>query len=599
MSDPQRRPIAAIDVGTNSVHVVVARPVNGGTPEILARDKAVVRLGEGSQATDGDSSEPGHGTGSTGDSELKRLDPEAVDRAIAALDRFRRLADAFGAEVVAVATSAVRESDNREEFLERAQREAGVAVEVISGVEEARLIHLGAIGSVPAAGRRHIVVDIGGGSTEIAIGSGTTPLLMRSLKLGHIRLTDRFFPNGEIRSGQVKACRRWVKSLIAPVAHQINALGDGQSPPFELAIGCSGTIQSLALMASAHNGTAARTADNLTLVRNDLDALVADLRQRPTAADREGMAGLDPHRRDVIVAGAILLRQLFKALRISTMTVSSGALREGVVLDRIQRRAPHVDPLHHLSDLRRYSVISAARRFEEDLTHEQHTTDLALELFDQTAVLHGAGKFERDILEAAGLLHNVGRFVAHAAHHKHSYYLIRNSEHLAGFTENEVELIAQVGRYHRKSEPTRAHAEFASLSAEDRKRVRLLGGILRVACALDCTYRQAVLRIQTRYEALDATWGSDENPDPSDQNHGPGDGGEGSGRADSTPQNDGRSRRGASGDPQRAATARLKIAAVAEPGVDTDLEIYTARQRAGLLARALDCELSLAAAQHS
>lgn len=544
MSDTER-PIAAIDVGTNSVHVVVARPVDGGTPEILAREKAVVRLGEGSQAAAGDGSEPEHGISPPGDSELKRLDPDAIDRAIAALDRFRRLAEAFEAEVVAVATSAVRESDNRDEFLRRAQQDAGVAVEVISGVEEARLIHLGAIGSVPAAGRRHIVIDIGGGSTEIAVGSGTTPLLMRSLKLGHIRLTDRFFCGGTIRSGQVKACRRWVKSLIAPVAHQINALGNGKGPPFDLAIGCSGTIQNLALMAAAQNGSTARTADNLTLARTDLDALVADLGQRPTPEDREGMAGLDPHRRDVIVAGAILLRQLCKALRIETMTVAAGALREGVVLDRIQRRAPHVDPLHHLSDLRRYSVISAARRFEEDLAHEQHTTDLALELFDQTAVLHGAGEFERDVLESAGMLHNVGRFVAHAAHHKHSYYLIRNSEHLAGFTQNEVELIAQVGRYHRRSEPSKDHPEFAALSAEDRSRVRLLGGVLRVACALDCTYRQAVLGVETRYEA---------------------------------------------------SALALTIIATTEPGADTDLELYTARHRAGLLARSLHCELSFAAA---
>ncbi len=560
MSDTARRPIAAIDVGTNSVHVVVARPVKGGTPEILAREKEPVRLGEGSQDT------AGTGNGPAGSSDLKRLDPDAIERAISALDRFRRLAEAFDAEVVAVATSAVREADNRDEFLQRALQEAGVAVEVISGVEEARLIHLGAIGSVPAAGRRHLVIDIGGGSTEIAIGSGTTPLFMRSLKLGHIRLTDRFFPAGAVSSGRVKACRHWVKSLIAPVAHQVAALGDGEAPPFDLAIGCSGTIQNLALMSAARAGVTARTADNLTLARKDLDALADDLRARPKPADRADMEGLDPHRSDVIVAGAIILRQLFRALRIETMTVSSGALREGVVLDRVQRRAPNVDPLHHLSDLRRFSVISAARRFEEDLTHEQHTTDLALGLFDQTAGLHGAGEFERDILEAAGMLHNVGRFVSHAAHHKHSYYLIRNSEHLAGFTENEVELIAQVGRYHRRSEPSRDHPEFAALSAEDRSRVRLLGGILRVACALDCTYRQAVLRVDAGLGSPAEDPGPGEAADPGDA---------------------------ASED---AAGSELVITAVAEPDADTELELYTASQRAGLLARALGCELRFATA---
>ncbi len=173
------KPIAAIDIGTNSVHLVIARRTESGTPEILTRDKAPVRLGSGGR-------------------DMKRLETAATDRAIDALKRFRKIAEAHDAEVVAVATSAVREAENQAEFLAAAREVAGVTVNVVSGVEEARLIHLGAIGAVPAADRRHLVIDIGGGSTEFALGQGTTPDLVRSIKLGHIRLTDRFFPNGRI-----------------------------------------------------------------------------------------------------------------------------------------------------------------------------------------------------------------------------------------------------------------------------------------------------------------------------------------------------------------------------------------------------------------
>ena len=384
------RPIAAIDIGTNSVHLVVARPVDGGPPEVLTTEKAPIRLGSGSN-------------------DMKRLDPDAVSRAVDALDRFRRIAEAHDAEIVAVATSAVREAEDRGIFLKRARDEAQVDVGVISGVEEARLIHLGALGSVPAADRRHLVIDIGGGSTEVVIGEGTTATLARSLKVGHIRLTDRFFPDGRIKPGQVKACHHFLKAFVAPVAREVSERG------FEVAIGCSGTIENLALMAADRSGNPARTVDNLVLTRDNLDDLVEDITSRPEPDDRADMRCLDPHRVDVIVAGAILLRELCKAFDISELVVSAGALREGVVLDRMQQRETSGEALHHLSDLRRASVLSTARRFEENIEHAQHATDLALELFDESAAIHEMGEFERDILEAAGLLHNVGRFVAHAA----------------------------------------------------------------------------------------------------------------------------------------------------------------------------------------
>jgi exopolyphosphatase/guanosine-5'-triphosphate,3'-diphosphate pyrophosphatase len=510
------RPLAAIDIGTNSVHLAVARPVEGGSPEILAREKAPVRLGAGGAAV------------SSGD-DIKRLDPEAVGRAVAALKRFRRIAEAHDAEVVAVATSAVREAKDRDTFIRRAREEAGVEVEVISGVEEARLIHLGALGAVPIADRRNLVIDIGGGSTELVVADGTEPLLTRSLKLGHIRLTDHFFPGGVITEGSVKACRRHVRAFLAPVAREILEL------EVDVVVGCSGTIENLARIADASRHGEPGPVDNLVLLRGALDDVATDLVSRHEPADRRAIVGLDDHRRDVIVGGALLLRQLFRSLDIDELIVSPDALREGVVLDRIRRRSRDTDALHHLGDIRRSSVLAVARRYEEDLVHAGRSADLALEIFDQTAELHGLDEGDRDLLEAAGVLHNVGRFVAHAAHHKHSYYVVRNSEHLAGFADHEIELIAQVARYHRKSNPKPKHPEFAALDPHDQHRVRVLAGMLRVAIGLDRTYRRAVEHVTVK-----------------------------------------------------VGRKRLTVTAVTDVGADVELELFTARERSALLAEALD-----------
>ncbi len=470
-ADPKA--LAAIDVGTHSVHMVIARPVRGGSPKIFTRERMPVRLG-------------------TGGGDMRRLEPDAIDRAVAALAECRHIAGAHDAEIAAVATSAVREADNAAEFLVRARREADVAVEVISGVEEARLIHLGALSAVPIAGHPHLVIDIGGGSTEIIAATGTDPVLARSLKLGHIRLTDRFFPDGVVKSGAVKECRRHIKSCVAPVAYEIDEIG------FEVAAGCSGTIAALAALCARRRLKPLRTLANAVISREELDGVVAELAAYRRPRQRGAVPGLDPGRRDVIVAGAVLLRQLFRALRIHKLVVSVGALREGVLIDRFNRRNDSPpDGLHHLSDLRRSSALALARSYREDLAHAEHATDLALELFDKTIAAHRLKEADRVALEAAGLLHNIGRFVAHSAHHKHSYYLIRHSERLAGFTENELEIIALVARYHRKRKPVPSHSPWMALGKRDRRRVQVLAGLLRIGIALDRTYRRAVQGVHT------------------------------------------------------------------------------------------------------
>ena len=218
--------IAAIDVGTNSFHLLVARVVDTGGFEPLAREKEVVRLGSGA-------------------GDMKALEPDAVDRGIAALRRFRQIADISGARIVAVATSAVREAHNRDTFLDRAREEAGIEVEPISGVEEARLVYLGALGALPVYDRQGLFVDIGGGSTELVIGRAGEVVEATSLKLGAIRLTNRFFADDVVTKRSVEDCRRYVASTLSAPARRMRRHG------FDVAVGSSGTIRNLAEVAEA------------------------------------------------------------------------------------------------------------------------------------------------------------------------------------------------------------------------------------------------------------------------------------------------------------------------------------------------------------
>jgi exopolyphosphatase / guanosine-5'-triphosphate,3'-diphosphate pyrophosphatase len=467
--------LAAVDVGTNSIHLVVARmtPGEGGPRfEVLEREKEMVRLGS-----------------SAGD--MTELDGAAVDRGVAALDRFRQVAEVHGARLVAVATSAVREAENRHVFLDRARDEAGVEVEVISGVEEARLIHLGVLQAVPVFDRRLLLIDIGGGSTELLVGEHGETLAVRSLKLGSIRLTRRFFGSERLHPAAVDSCRRHIRSTIAPFAREIRRLG------VEVAVGSSGTIAALAEMATARaGGERPRSVSNLVMARDGLDAVVGDLAGADTVAERAKLPGLDPRRADIILAGALILEQVAHELDLDEVVVSDYALREGVLLDAWTRR--HGGTLRHLSDLRRRSVMHLVELTDEDPEHSVQVARLALELFDATAELHGLDPDARETLEAASLLSNVGLFISHAKHHKHSYYVIRSSEHLSGFTEHEIELIALVARYHRKSAPKAKHPEYAALRKADQQLVRTLAALLRVAIGLDRNHTGRVRAVTCR-----------------------------------------------------------------------------------------------------
>jgi exopolyphosphatase/guanosine-5'-triphosphate,3'-diphosphate pyrophosphatase len=465
--DSQPVVLAAIDMGTNSFHLVVARGDDQGGFEVLTSEKETVRLGQGS-------------------GEMKLLADDAMDRGVDALTRMMAVAASHDAEVVAVATSAVREATNRQVFLDRVKAETGLTVEIISGFEEARLIHLGVLQALPIYERRILLVDIGGGSTEILVGEGESIKAARSMKLGAIRLTERFFPpditaslRGEAlvkkQARGARKCRKYVRSMLAPVAHDLKPLGH------EMAIGSSGTITAVARMAAAARGEEPRQDNGLNFTADDLEVLIERL-VSASPDERLAIEGLDPKRVDIILGGAVLLAGIVEVFDVTSITVSGYALREGVLFDRLTAR---IGGGGRLADLRRTNALRLARQLDPDADHAETCARLAVRLFDGTVELHGLGKAERELLEMAALVHNVGLFISHAAHHKHTYYVVRNAEQMTGFTEHELELLALVARYHRKSHPSDKHPEFAQLSDEHKRTVRILAGLLRVAIGLD------------------------------------------------------------------------------------------------------------------
>jgi len=473
--------LAAIDIGTNSFHLVIVEvDPNTGKFNILGREKENVRLGSGS-------------------TDMKYLGAEAMARGLAALKKFKALADSAGAAVRAIATSAVREAKNQQEFIMQARLEAGIKVEVASGIEEARYIYLGILQSLPVFDKRVLMIDIGGGSTEFLTGKGRDILFDHSLKLGAIRLTQRFFGEKETEAKSVKACRQYIRGFMQPVTRESAKF------KFEIAVGSSGTITNIAnIINFKRGGDSSVKMNNFSFTREELFKAVDEILEAKSIKQRLKIPGLDPARADIITAGALILEQIFKELRIKEMTISEYALREGIIFDTIENEFLLSDE-KHLGNLRYASVMHVAENFRIEMQHSKHVTTLALKIFDLAKKLHKLGAKEREYLEAAAILHEVGCYVSHSQHHRHSYYIIRNAEML-GFTENEKEIVANVARYHRKSHPKAKHTDYTKLTHEDQLVIRKLASIIRIADGLDRSHTSSVKNIDLKTEDKKVTF---------------------------------------------------------------------------------------------
>lgn len=463
--------LAAMDLGTNSFHLVVAKILGKERFKILTRDKEVVRLGSSSK-------------------DMKYLTPDAIDRAISAIRRFKIVSDSFNAQIRAVATSATREAVNKEELISRVRKETGIEIEVISGYEEARLIYLGTLQALPIFNKRILMIDIGGGSTELLIGEKGNIIHGNSVKIGAVRLTTNFFPDGKVKEKAVEEARIYIKGAINPVVRAI------KNEKIDLVVGSSGTISNIGLMIYAFdklNIDDEFNLNNYTYDKSSLDKIVKKILKAETIEDRKKIPGLDEKRADIIVAGALILEQIFNELELPSITVSNFALREGIILDTINQEFGD-DHLGHLSDVRYNSVQHLADLCNYEKEHAEQVTKIALRIFDFLKLKFELDDRAKEYLEAGSLLHDIGYHIGHTQHHKHSYYLVRNSE-LLGFTDNEIEIIANIARYHRKSHPKSKHEAFNKLSSKDRELVKKLSGILRVADGLDRGHKSIVKNV--------------------------------------------------------------------------------------------------------
>ncbi|MEX2273010.1 MAG: Ppx/GppA phosphatase family protein [Vicinamibacterales bacterium] len=456
--------IAAIDIGTNSIHMIVVRIRPDLSFEVVDREKEMVRLGAG--GLDG-----------------RQLQPSATAAALQTLTRFKRLADAHQVdEITAAATSAVREAENGGDFIARVRRETGIRVRVISGAEEARLIHRAAGYGVDMSEGPAVVIDVGGGSVEITLGSPHRVAMGRSFKAGVIRLTERYVKSDPVSPRDEQRLVRYIRKETRDYIREIARRG------YTRVFGTSGTVLSLGALA-AGVGRAA-DARNLRVSAKALRRLRKRLTGQ-TLDERLKMQGMDPRRADVIVSGAILLDTLITDLGAEDITLCDLALREGLVLDYIQKNSAHIRKVERIPDVRRRSVIELAERCNYSADHARQVAHVATTLFDQTRSLHGLGDREREWLELAALLHDIGVHISYEDHHRHSEYLIRNGG-LRGFEAQEIDVIALIARYHRLVTPKKTHAEFAKLKSSSRRVVKALGAFLRLAEGLDRSHAQVV-----------------------------------------------------------------------------------------------------------
>ncbi|GAC1580766.1 MAG: Ppx/GppA phosphatase family protein [Candidatus Elarobacter sp.] len=467
----------AIDVGTNSIHLIVVELDSAfDTSRVVYKAREMVRLGSD------DALERG------------RLSRKAMERGVEALARFNDAARVRGAERVrAVATSAVRETENGAEFRDMVEARTGLKLEILDGNEEARLIHLGVANGYPLYDRVACIVDIGGGSTELVVADGERPYHVDSVKLGSLRLYDAFLRG---RSDPLRAARKLdlhVTGVLAPLVERIRHYR------LDLAIGTSGTIMGLASLDAASRGLAVKTVHGYTLTRARLEALQRTMLLM-SEAERRRMPGMNPRRADIIVAGNAVLINVLAQLGRDDIVVCERALRDGVVVDLAQRDRALAQRLGDARAARLDAVERLAQRYEHLGGHQRHVARLALVLFERLAPLHGLVPADRDVLWAAAMLHGIGRFVGETSRHKHAAYLIRNSP-LDGWRDDERELVALIARYYRRAMPKPSHVEYAALTPADRRRVDILAALLRIADGLDARHLGAVVDVSATPES--------------------------------------------------------------------------------------------------
>ncbi|HJZ68071.1 MAG TPA: Ppx/GppA phosphatase family protein, partial [Blastocatellia bacterium] len=449
-----------------------------------------------------------------------QLPKETIERAITTLRRFKKMAEHNGADpIITTATSAVRESRNSDEFIDRVRKEVGLDVQVLPGVEEARLISLAVSEVTEFNNRRALIIDIGGGSTEFIITAGREPELLLSLRVGAVRLTEKFITTDPVSPVELNRLVTNIRSDLTRAIWEIRAAG------FDFVIGTSGTVLNMvdAVMLNGDRNGVADLSDFESFSQTVTLDQIARLNRKLTGMtlrERGRFSGIEKARADIIVAGGLLLECILSDLGASEISSCDWSLREGVILDYLRRKrelqatpqallaaavsADEDELLNPVSDdsrlnVRARSVLSVARRYDYDVAHSHHVARLATQIFDDSRALHQFNGQDRKLLQYAAILHDIGYHIAHNNHHRHGLYLIKNSE-MPGFTGDEIAMMAAIVRYHRGSLPGRAtdarsrreHEDYYALERKQRAKVLRLASILQIADGLDRSHNQLI-----------------------------------------------------------------------------------------------------------
>jgi exopolyphosphatase/guanosine-5'-triphosphate,3'-diphosphate pyrophosphatase len=461
-----RRRVAAIDIGTNSIHLLIAEVDEQlRSFGVLLAEKATTRLGERDPVS--------------GD-----LSAEAMERAFRTLRHDCQLAESHGVEqIVTAATSAVREAPNGGHFLQTLQEQLGLEVDLVSGPEEARLIYLGVLSGMAFGERPHAIIDIGGGSTELVLADGSDARVLTSTRIGAVRLQREFCQPDPLPPERRGFLQAYIQGAMDPaVAELKKALRAGETIQL---VGTSGTAMALAALAAAEDPTPPLKLQGYRLSKERIDQLVARLLLM-TPEQRRGLTAINERRAEIIVPGALILQTTMAMLGARDLLVCDRALREGLIVDWMLRNQLLGDRFSFQSSIRERTVLHLARQFGVDLERADRVAGHALSLYDQTrGVLHDDDGEGRQLLWAAAQLHTCGKSINISAYHKHTWYLIRNGE-LLGYSQTEHLMVAAIARYHRRSLPKKRHESWQLITGREQRRcVAGMALLLRLAAALD------------------------------------------------------------------------------------------------------------------
>jgi exopolyphosphatase / guanosine-5'-triphosphate,3'-diphosphate pyrophosphatase len=478
-AESANRTIAAIDIGTNSAHMVVADMDPSGTMKLRDSDKVNLRLGK---AVDADGN----------------ITKDGIERTVEALAHMHEIIAPYKAQVRAVATHAVREAPNHRHLIKEIKDRAGIQVELIDGIEEARLVFLGMRYGLALAGIPCLGVDVGGGSTEIIIARDDDIQFVSSFKLGAVTLTEKYFGPLGYTNSAVKTLKDHIRSRLAPLPHET------ENCTMTRALASSGTAKALAFVHSRlFGGNTVNDPNGYILPVDGLFQILEIFQQKLTPAKIKEATGLESARADIIFAGAMILGEVSRLLRIEEWSVTTFGLREGLVADTFYRA--NDECFQNLPDIQWNSVLSFGKSLRIDQPHAQQVMRLSMRLFELLAPKLRPDEKHEDLhadlklLRAAAYLREAGKFLSAPQYHHHSQYLISNSR-LPGFTEFERIMMGLIARFHRKGIPSSSHPDCADLAPRDLKRLSFLSGIVRLAAALDRTRHNRVRQIEAAFD---------------------------------------------------------------------------------------------------